>query len=224
MANQHTPPCPKCGFKKSVIPIAYGYPGEGMMQKKKDGKIWLGGCIMDAANPNWYCKDCEIEFRIDPDGEIFFRKYDHFTKELEPMIRKKKLDRAIEYAKKAHKGQIRKNSTNQYVVHPLAVMKLLSTVTEDEDLLCAAVLHDVVEDTKISLEDIREEFGQRVAEIVDEVTKKADAPFLLKSREGVMLKCADIIHNMSDSEDAEYIKKKAMQVTKIDQEKRKEEN
>ena len=78
--------------------------------------------------------------------------------------------KAIDFATKAHEGQIRK-SGDAYIVHPLAVMKIVEDWGMDEDTCLAAVLHDVVEDTPVTLADVKREFGEQVAFLVDGVTK-----------------------------------------------------
>ena len=86
------------------------------------------------------------------------------------MADKKRIEKAIKMATKAHEGQMRK-SGDPYISHPLAVMKIVEDWGMDEDTIIAAVLHDTVEDTNITLEDIRKEFGEQVAFLVDGVTK-----------------------------------------------------
>lgn len=73
---------------------------------------------------------------------------------------------AIDYATRAHAGQTRKGSNTSYIEHPLEVAEIANTMTNDAEVLAAAVLHDTVEDTVTSIEDIRERFGQRVAKLV----------------------------------------------------------
>lgn len=85
-----------------------------------------------------------------------------------------RLDRAIEVAKKAHEGQFRKTG-EPYIIHPLAVKKILEEWGMDEDTVIAGVLHDTVEDTSLTLDDIRKEFGESVAFLVDGVTKLSTA-------------------------------------------------
>lgn len=85
-----------------------------------------------------------------------------------------RLDRAIEVAKQAHEGQFRKTG-EPYIIHPLAVKKILEEWGMDEDTIIAGVLHDTVEDTDLTLEDIRKEFGESVAFLVDGVTKLSTA-------------------------------------------------
>jgi len=78
------------------------------------------------------------------------------------------LDRAIVFAANAHSGTTRRGKDYPYIVHPLEAMTIVSTMTSDQELLSAAVLHDTVEDTDVTVEDIRREFGDRVAELVAE--------------------------------------------------------
>ncbi len=87
---------------------------------------------------------------------------------------KRRVDKAIKVATKAHEGQLRK-SGDPYIVHPLAVMKILQDWHMDEDTIIAGVLHDTVEDTSLTLEDIKNEFGEGVAHLVDGVTKLSKA-------------------------------------------------
>src|SRR5579859_312685 len=81
-----------------------------------------------------------------------------------------RIERAYDLAKEAHMGTQRR-SGEAYIQHPLEVALLLADMRIDADGITAAVLHDVVEDTTASLEDIREQFGESVTTIVDGVTK-----------------------------------------------------
>ena len=85
-----------------------------------------------------------------------------------------RIQRAVEVAKKAHEGQFRKTG-EPYIVHPLAVKKILEEWGMDEDTIIAGILHDTVEDTNLTLDDIRKEFGESVAFLVDGVTKLSTA-------------------------------------------------
>ena len=76
------------------------------------------------------------------------------------------LDKAIIFATNAHKGIERREKGFPYIVHPLEALSIASTMTNDQEVLAAAVLHDVVEDTDITLDEIRNEFGPKVAELV----------------------------------------------------------
>ena len=86
------------------------------------------------------------------------------------MADKKRIEKAVKMATVAHEGQLRK-SGDPYISHPIAVMKIVEDWGMDEDTIIAAVLHDTVEDTNITLEDIKKEFGEQVAFLVDGVTK-----------------------------------------------------
>lgn len=81
-----------------------------------------------------------------------------------------RIEKAVAFAKKAHEGQLRK-SGEPFVNHPLAVKKILEAWGMDEDTIIAGVLHDTVEDTSVTLDDIKNEFGESVAFLVDGVTK-----------------------------------------------------
>ena len=85
-----------------------------------------------------------------------------------------RIKRAVEMATRAHSGQFRKTG-EPYIVHPLAVKKILEEWGMDEDTVIAGILHDTVEDTNITLKDIKDEFGESVAFLVDGVTKLSTA-------------------------------------------------
>ena len=77
------------------------------------------------------------------------------------------IDKAIAFATKAHEGQLRKGTNLPYILHPMEVGMIVSRMTDDNEVIAAAVLHDTVEDCDgVSLEMIREEFGEKVARIV----------------------------------------------------------
>ena len=76
------------------------------------------------------------------------------------------LDRAIIFAVRAHAGTERRGKGFPYIVHPMEAVEIVSTITPDQELLAAAALHDVVEDSGVSVEELRKEFGDRVADIV----------------------------------------------------------
>ena len=77
------------------------------------------------------------------------------------------LERALRWAALAHDGQVRKSSTVPYIEHPLAVAMILDRAGFPEDVVIAGLLHDVVEDTEATLDDVRSRFGDVVAEIVE---------------------------------------------------------
>ena len=88
------------------------------------------------------------------------------------------LDRAIEFAAVKHAGQKRKGTTIPYITHVIEAMEIVSRMTEDEEIRAAAVLHDTLEDTKTTKEELIEAFGPRVADLVaaESEDKRKDQP------------------------------------------------
>lgn len=82
----------------------------------------------------------------------------------------KALEDALFYSINAHQNQFRK-SGEPYIIHPILVASIVSSITNDESMAIAALLHDVVEDTSITIEDIIEKFGDDVAHLVEGLTK-----------------------------------------------------
>ena len=76
------------------------------------------------------------------------------------------LDRAIVFAVKAHHNTERRGKGFPYIVHPMEAVEIVATITSDQELLAAAALHDTVEDTEVTIEQLRAEFGDRVADLV----------------------------------------------------------
>ena len=85
---------------------------------------------------------------------------------------------AIAFAVKAHDGMRRKKSSAPYILHPMEAAVIVGTMTDDQNLIAAAALHDVVEDADITIEEIEERFGKRVRELVQSETedKRANLP------------------------------------------------
>ncbi len=78
-------------------------------------------------------------------------------------------EKAVIFATTAHAGQKRKGTCLPFIIHPMEVASIVAAMTHDEDMMCAAVLHDVVEDCKaVSLDDIRQEFGDKIASYVEQ--------------------------------------------------------
>lgn len=136
-------------------------------------------------------------------------KIGSYIKNKDQMVSIKK---AYELANKAHEGQTRA-TREPYIIHPLAVAYILAELRMDEEGLIAALLHDVVEDTEYTVEDIKKAFGEEIAFLVDGVTKlskfhykdKEDQQtenfrkmFLAMARDTrvVVIKLADRLHNM----------------------------
>ena len=121
--------------------------------------------------------------------------------------------KAYNFANEQHKGQLRK-SGEPYIIHPLQVAYILTTIDMDEATICAALLHDVVEDTEITHEDLIKEFGEEIANLVDGVTKLSKLQqyttvkeqqvedyrkmFLAMGKDirVILIKLADRLHNM----------------------------
>ena len=88
------------------------------------------------------------------------------------------MDRAIIFATRAHSGTYRKGTSIPYIVHPIEAAAIVSTITDDPDMIAAAVLHDVVEDTDATVEEIRLFFNERIANLVEAESedKRKDLP------------------------------------------------
>lgn len=76
------------------------------------------------------------------------------------------LDRAINFAVRAHAGTERRGKGFPYIVHPMEAVEIVATMTPDQELLAAAALHDTVEDTDVTVDQLRAEFGDRIADLV----------------------------------------------------------
>ena len=84
------------------------------------------------------------------------------------------LDRAILFAVKAHHNTERRGKGFPYVVHPLEAMAIVATITPDQELLAASALHDVIEDTEVTVDELREMFGERIAHLVHAESDQID--------------------------------------------------
>jgi (p)ppGpp synthase/HD superfamily hydrolase len=116
-----------------------------------------------------------------------------------------KINKAVRFAIKAHSGQIDDNWKDYFEAHVAIVGDIVSMVTNDEDIICAAYLHDTIEDTDVTVEDLVKNFGNRVAELVMEVTHDGDKPHgyyfpRLKSKDAILIKFADRLSNISRME------------------------
>ena len=148
----------------------------------------------------------------------------------------KQLDKAIKFATKAHEGQTRKYTGEPYIVHPLSVMEIVKTVDHTEEMLMAAVLHDTVEDTEVTIQDIDREFGPVVAQLVEELTdvsKPEDGNRAFRkgldrdhsaqaSAQGQTIKIADLLDNTKSITEHDehfakvYMKEKALLLQILD--------
>ncbi len=124
----------------------------------------------------------------------------------------KKIVHAYEVAEKMHNGQFRK-SGEPYIIHPLNVACILASLHVGPDTICAGLLHDVVEDTSMTKEELASEFGEDIAELVDGVTKVGQLKFvsleekqvenhqhmllaMAKDIRVIVVKLADRLHNI----------------------------
>ena len=81
------------------------------------------------------------------------------------------ISEAIAFAVKAHDGMRRKNGEAPYILHPLEAAVIVGTMTDDQEVIAGAVLHDVVEDTGVTIFEIEEKFGKRVRDLVESETE-----------------------------------------------------
>ena len=125
------------------------------------------------------------------------------------------IDRAIDLACHSHEGQ-KRHSGEEYVCHPLQVACILVELGMDSETIAASILHDVVEDTPVELQDLKRQFGEEIAELVDGVTKLNKIPFSTREEQQaenvrkmflamsrdirvIIIKLADRLHNMRTS-------------------------
>ena len=147
--------------------------------------------------------------------ETFAEHYESMNRtilECMPGVDMALIDQAVEYAREKHKDQKRKDGS-PYIIHPLAVAEIVAEMGLDVDAVLGALLHDCIEDTDASHDDIEKNFGQSVAELVEGVTKLTRANFssseeqqmenlrkmfmaMSKDIRVVLIKIADRLHNM----------------------------
>ena len=140
--------------------------------------------------------------------------------------------KAYNYAKMLHEGQYRQ-SGEEYITHPLNVAYILAEMQADRDTLCAALLHDTLEDTKCTKEDIAEIFNKDIANLVDGVTKISKMNFSSKQEQNlantrkiitsltedvriIIIKLADRLHNMRTLEHKSVFKQKENSLETMD--------
>lgn len=150
------------------------------------------------------------------DDEMIKREFEALLDDYQHTLHRQKIDlirRAFEFANKAHAG-IRRRSGEPYIMHPLAVARIVvKEIGLGSTSICAALLHDVVEDTDYTVEDIEKNFGSKIASIVDGLTKISGGVFgeqasmqaenfrklILTMSEDIrviLIKIADRLHNM----------------------------
>jgi GTP pyrophosphokinase len=133
-------------------------------------------------------------------------------KKYNPKTNEELIRKAYLFSKKVHSGQFRK-SGEEYFTHPYNVAKIITELYLDDESVCAALLHDTIEDTISTYDDIKKEFGEDIANIVDGVTKLGQIDFSSKEEEQIenlrkmfmamakdirviLIKLADRLHNM----------------------------
>jgi GTP pyrophosphokinase len=129
-----------------------------------------------------------------------------------PDVQRDRIARAFEFASQAHEGQQRR-SGEDFILHPLGVARILTDLHADDATITAALLHDVVEDTGVTIEDLRAEFGDEVGQLVEGVTKLTRIHFqsreqaqaenyrkmvlaMAQDERVILIKLADRLHNM----------------------------
>lgn len=113
-----------------------------------------------------------------------------------------KILRTAAYAAKAHAGVVRKFGGEPYITHPLDVAGIVADAGGSEEMVMAALLHDVVEDTPITIEEIKETFGEKVASLVFDMTKVSK----LSDGDRETRKAMDLAHTAKVSAEAATIK------------------
>ena len=120
------------------------------------------------------------------------------------------IQRAIAFATRAHEGQFRKGTTRPFIVHPLEVGKIVATMTDDEEIISAAILHDTIEDCEgVTQEAICKEFSERVANLVAQESEDKSKTWMERksatierlgrvSKDVQMIGLADKLSNMRD--------------------------
>ena len=154
-------------------------------------------------------------------------------KEYNPALDAQRLFRAFTYADNAHAGQLRKDGS-PYITHPLAVAEIVAELELDTDSIIAALLHDCIEDTGATHEEIAKLFGATVADLVEGVTKLTRVQYTSKEEEQmenlrkmlmamakdirvILIKICDRLHNMRTMEyqSARKQKEKALETMEI---------
>jgi len=114
------------------------------------------------------------------------------------------LQKVMKFAKEKHNGQLDDSGNDYFQAHVAQVVLILSKVTNDKDILASAYLHDTLEDTNTTLEELDTTFGSKIANLVVELTKVKQIGIEhsncfpnLKSKEAIMIKFADRLSNLS---------------------------
>ena len=153
-----------------------------------------------------------------------YRRLETVIKESMPGADIARVRAAFEFARKAHGTQLRKDN-KEFISHPLAAAEIIVEVGMDEDSICAALLHDCIEDTDVTFEDVSKHFGKNVATLVEGVTKLTRVTYtsveeeqmenmrkmliaMAKDIRVILIKLADRLHNMRTMEYVEVEKQR----------------
>ncbi len=130
------------------------------------------------------------------------------------LVEDKDIAKAIEFAQDAHAGQVRKFSGKAYIKHPYSVYKRVKKFgVTDKNTLIASILHDVIEDTKVTYKETSDKFGKEVADIVDWLSIKGGKASYIKKmmknapQEAIIIKTFDRIDNLNDGGSKDWQKK-----------------
>ena len=110
---------------------------------------------------------------------------------------------AVTFAAKAHDGMRRKKSEVPYILHPMEAAVIVGTMTNDSNVIAASVLHDVVEDTEITIEEIEEKFGHRVRELVESETE--DKRIILPPAETWRIRKEESLEVLKNTDDIDVL-------------------
>ena len=97
-------------------------------------------------------------------------------------------DKAVTFAIQAHSGTERRGKAYPYIIHPMEAVSIVATITNDPEMLAAAMLHDTVEDTEVTIDQVRELFGNRVADLVQQETAPLDESLTWREKKTQQIK------------------------------------
>jgi hypothetical protein len=142
------------------MPIVYGPPpGAELARAAERGEVAFGGCNIDQPQ-RWACGECDYRWPLP--SEAFES----------PLVAS-----ALDLAYEAHAGQVRKGDDTPYVDHPIEVAHMLYEEGFDETVVAAGLLHDVVEDSEVTVAQLADRFGADVAALVDVLTDDRSLPY-----------------------------------------------
>ena len=116
-----------------------------------------------------------------------------------------RVEKAFNFAKKKHENTLDDCDKNYFNTHVCHVVEIVKNVTNDDEIIVTAYLHDTLEDTETTLDELKKEFGERIANLVHELTHDGDKTKgyyfpRLKTKEAILIKFADRLSNLSRME------------------------